>query len=107
MRRPSLIRRLCERHKLLDVPSDGRRIHRTAVPRLGGLALYISCLSALSLLPFVDNLLTQTLSGLKPEFLTLFIPATLVLLLGGYDDLRGTNAIVKFVGLGLIATGQC
>jgi UDP-GlcNAc:undecaprenyl-phosphate GlcNAc-1-phosphate transferase len=55
-------------------------------------------------LPFVDNLLTQTLSGFKSEFFTLFIPATLVLLLGAYDDLRGTNATVKFVGLGLIAT---
>ena len=98
-----LIRRLCQRYKLLDIPLDGRRIHRKAVPRLGGLALYISCLTALSLLPFVDNLLTQTLSGLKPEFLTLFIPATLVLLLGGYDDLKGTNAVVKFAGLGLIA----
>jgi UDP-GlcNAc:undecaprenyl-phosphate/decaprenyl-phosphate GlcNAc-1-phosphate transferase len=99
-----LIRRFCQRYKLLDVPRDGRRIHRTAIPRLGGLALYISCLSALSMLPFVDNLLTQTLSGMKNEFLTLFIPATLVLLLGGYDDLRGTSAVVKFVGLGLIAT---
>ncbi len=99
-----LIRRFCQRYKLLDVPLDGRRIHRTAIPRLGGFALYLSCLAALSLLPFVDNLLTQTLSGLKPEFLTLFIPATLVLLLGGYDDLRGANATVKFVGLGLIAT---
>ena len=99
-----LIRRLCERYKLLDVPSDGRRIHRKAVPRLGGVALYISCLAALSLLPFVDNLLTQTLSGFKSEFLTLFVPATLVLLLGAYDDLRGANAVVKFVGLGLIAT---
>ena len=34
----------------------------------------------------------------------MLIPATLVLLLGAYDDLRGTNAVVKFVGLGLIAT---
>lgn len=99
-----LIRRLCQRYKLLDVPADARRIHRMAVPRLGGLALYFSCLVALSLLPFVDNLLTQKLSGMKAEFLTLFIPATLVLLLGGYDDLRGTNAVEKFVGLGLIAT---
>ena len=99
-----LIRRLCERYKLLDVPLDGRRIHRKAVPRLGGLALYLSCLAALSLLPFVDNLLTQNLSGLKTEFLTLAIPATLVLLLGAYDDLRGTNAVVKFAGLGIIAT---
>ena len=56
------------------------------------------------MLPFVDNLLTQTLSSLKPEFLTLFVPATLVLILGGYDDLRGANAVVKFLGLGLIAT---
>lgn len=99
-----LIRRLCERYKLLDVPLDGRRIHRKAVPRLGGVALFISCLAALSMLPFVDNLLTQTLSNFKPEFFTLFVPATLVLLLGAYDDLRGANAVVKFVGLGAIAT---
>ena len=99
-----VIRRLCERYKLLDVPLDGRRIHRRAVPRLGGVALYVSCLAALSMLPFVDNLLTQTLSGFKSEFFTLLIPATLVLLLGAYDDLRGTNATVKFLGLGLIAT---
>jgi UDP-GlcNAc:undecaprenyl-phosphate GlcNAc-1-phosphate transferase len=99
-----LIRRLCERLELLDVPGDGRRIHRTAIPRLGGVALFLSCVSALSLLPFVDNLLTETLAGLKSEFLMLAIPATLVLLVGIYDDLRGTNAAVKFVALGLIAT---
>ena len=56
------------------------------------------------MLPFVDNLLTQTLSSFKSEFLTLLIPATLVLLVGAYDDLRGTNATVKFLALGLIAT---
>ena len=78
-------------------------MHSTATPRLGGLALYISCLAALSLLPFLDNLLTQTLRGLQSEFLTIFIPATLVLLLGAYDDLRGTNAIFKFAGLGIIS----
>jgi UDP-GlcNAc:undecaprenyl-phosphate GlcNAc-1-phosphate transferase len=99
-----LIRRLCQRWNLLDVPLGGRRIHRIPVPRLGGIAIFISCLSALSLLAFWDNLLTQTLGGMKSEILTLLIPATLVLLLGAYDDLRGANAVVKFVGLGLIAT---
>ena len=99
-----LIRRLCQRFKLLDIPTDGRRVHRKAVPRLGGVAIYFSCLTALSLLPFVDNLLTQKLDTLRAEFLTIFIPATLVLLLGVYDDLRGTNAVVKFLGLGTIAT---
>ena len=99
-----LVRRLCQRWKLLDVPLDGRRIHRTAVPRLGGIAIFISCLSTLALLAFWHNLLTQTLSGMKSEILTLLIPATLVLLFGAYDDLRGANAVVKFVGLGSIAT---
>lgn len=79
-------------------------MHRTAIPRLGGLALYVSCLTALSLLPFLDNLLTQKLRTLDADVLTIFIPATLVLILGVYDDLRGTNAVFKFTGLAIIAT---
>jgi UDP-GlcNAc:undecaprenyl-phosphate/decaprenyl-phosphate GlcNAc-1-phosphate transferase len=79
-------------------------VHRTAIPRLGGLALYFSCLTALSLLPFLDNLLTKTLRTLDGEFQTIFIPATLVLILGVYDDVRGTNATFKFTGLAIIAT---
>ena len=56
-----IVRRLCERFDLLDVPTDDRRLHLTAVPRLGGVAIFLSCLIALSTLPFVDNLLTQYL----------------------------------------------
>jgi UDP-GlcNAc:undecaprenyl-phosphate GlcNAc-1-phosphate transferase len=99
-----LIRRLCERWKLLDVPLDGRRMHKKGVPRLGGVGIYLACVIALSTLPLVDNLLTQTLRGFIPEIFIAFIPATLVFLFGVYDDLRGTNATVKFVALGLIAT---
>jgi UDP-GlcNAc:undecaprenyl-phosphate/decaprenyl-phosphate GlcNAc-1-phosphate transferase len=98
-----LIRRLCERLRLLDVPLAGRKTHHRAVPRLGGVALYLSCLIALSTLPLVDNLLTQTLRQYTSQILVALIPATLVLLLGIYDDLRGTNARVKFAALGLIA----
>lgn len=99
-----LIRRFCERFKLLDVPTDGRRVHRKGTPRLGGVALYLSCAIALSLLPFLDNLLTQSLGDKRPEMFVAFLPATLVLLLGIYDDLRGTNAVLKFFTLGLIAS---
>jgi UDP-GlcNAc:undecaprenyl-phosphate GlcNAc-1-phosphate transferase len=98
-----LIRRLCERFKLLDVPRDGRRVHTNAIPRLGGLAIYVSLLLALSTLPMVSNALTQSLRDYTPQFFVALVPATLVLLLGVYDDLRGTNATVKFLGLGLIA----
>ena len=99
-----VIRRLCERFRLLDVPTDGRRVHVKAIPRLGGVAIYLSIAIALSVLPLVSNLLTQTLAQYKDQMLVAAIPATLVLLLGIYDDLRGTNAAVKFVSLGLIST---
>jgi UDP-GlcNAc:undecaprenyl-phosphate/decaprenyl-phosphate GlcNAc-1-phosphate transferase len=99
-----LVRRLCVRFNLLDVPLDGRRVHKSAIPRLGGVAIFASALIALSTLPLVSNLLTQSLRTRTPGLFIVLIPATLVLLLGVYDDLRGTNATVKFLGLGLIAT---
>jgi len=99
-----VIRRLCERFKLLDVPADGRRVHKSAVPRLGGVAIYLSLLLALSSLLFVSNVLTESLKFYTPVLLKVLVPTSLVLLLGIYDDLRGTNAVVKFVGLGLIAS---
>lgn len=98
-----LIRRLCEKFKLLDLPLAGKKTHSRAVPRMGGVALYLACLIALSSLPLVDNLLTQALRQQAPQILVALIPATLVLFLGIYDDLRGTNASLKFAALGLIA----
>jgi UDP-GlcNAc:undecaprenyl-phosphate GlcNAc-1-phosphate transferase len=99
-----LIRRLCQRFKLLDVPVDGRRVHKSAIPRLGGIAIFISFILALSAMPLVSNLVTESFRAYKNEVFIILIPATLVLLLGIYDDLRGTNATVKFLGLGLIAS---
>lgn len=99
-----LIRRLCQRFKLLDVPADQRRVHSKAIPRLGGVGVFIAVLLALSTLPFVDNLLTASLRNHVSDLLIILIPATLVLGLGVYDDLRGANATAKFIALGLIAT---
>src|SRR6266550_4720437 len=93
-----LLRRFCERHGLLDASLDQRRIHQRAVPRLGGVAIFISIVIALCSLALVHNLLTQTLrTELKP-ILSVLICGLLVLLIGAYDDLRGANATVKSSG---------
>ena len=97
-----LLRRFCERHALLDASLDQRRIHQRAVPRLGGVAIFISIVVALGSLALVNNLLTQTLrADLKP-ILSVIICGLLVLLIGAYDDLRGANATVKFLSLGCV-----
>ncbi len=98
-----VVRRLCQRYQLLDIPTDGRRVHKYGIPRLGGVAIYASLMLALATLPLFSNLLTLSLSTHVPELLIALVPATLVLLLGIYDDLRGTNAVVKFLCLGLVA----
>lgn len=97
-----LLRRFCERHRLLDASRDQRRIHQKAVPRLGGVAIFVSIVVALCSLALVNNLLTQTLrTDLKP-ILSVMICGLLVLLIGAYDDLRGANATVKFLSLGCV-----
>ncbi len=98
-----LIRRLCERFQVLDVPADSRRIHQRATPRLGGIAIFLSVMLALSSIPLVSNLLTQSLQTYTSTIFMILVPSTLVFLLGVYDDVRGTNAVVKFIGLGMIA----
>jgi UDP-GlcNAc:undecaprenyl-phosphate GlcNAc-1-phosphate transferase len=96
------LRRLCERYRLVDEPRDQRRVHEKAVPRLGGVAIFLSMLIALSVLAMVDNLLTQTLRPELREILVFLGCGSLVLLLGIYDDLRGANAAVKFSGLAAV-----
>jgi len=98
-----LVRRFCERFNLLDFPRDLRRLHNQAIPRLGGLALYLSVALAFSLMPIVNSLFSQQLQPPPTDVFLLIMPATLVLIVGIYDDLRGTNAAVKFVALGLIS----
>jgi UDP-GlcNAc:undecaprenyl-phosphate GlcNAc-1-phosphate transferase len=96
-----LLRRFCERYRLLDEPVDDRRLHVRPMPRLGGIAIFIAVILALSGLMLLDNMLTQALAPVRGKFFTMLVPATLVLLLGVYDDLRGANAVVKFIGLAL------
>ena len=94
-----LLRRLCDRYGLISEPQFDHHIHRKAVPRLGGVAIFLSVLIALSALLLRANLLTQALSADRKQIAVFLTCGLLVLMLGVYDDLRGANATVKFVGL--------
>jgi UDP-GlcNAc:undecaprenyl-phosphate GlcNAc-1-phosphate transferase len=91
------VRRVCERFGLLDEPRDDRRVHRKSVPRLGGVAIFLATLIALSALLFINNSLTYSLRAVRWRFIAILVPATLVFLFGIYDDLRGSKAPLKFL----------
>ncbi|RJQ29373.1 MAG: undecaprenyl/decaprenyl-phosphate alpha-N-acetylglucosaminyl 1-phosphate transferase [Peptococcaceae bacterium] len=81
-----LVRRWAFKHGILDRP-NWRKVHRRAVPRLGGLAIYISFTAAV--------LLTQELTT---PIIGLLIGGSLITLVGIVDDIRGMPARVKLVG---------
>jgi len=75
----------------VDIPNQ-RKVHRGAMPRLGGLVIYLS---------FVPVALVTT--GFKLEVIGLACGATLVLLLGIVDDTRGVSPRLKLAGQTLAA----
>lgn len=91
-----LVRHLAIRWGILDRPDRPQKIHEHPTPRPGGLAIYAAFLLALAGLLFVENRVALHFRAQLSEVAKVLVPSTLILLLGLYDDLRGTNARIKF-----------
>lgn len=58
-----LMIRLAKYLGAIDVPKDGRRVHKVPTPRLGGLAIFLGFLSALLYMFEVDSKMVGVLTG--------------------------------------------
>ncbi len=95
-----LVRRVCERFGWFDEPKDFRRVHRAAIPRLGGVVIFLSLATALIAIfiagiVFVDNQVTQALMAERSSLLVALVPAVLVFALGVLDDLLELPPLLK------------
>lgn len=93
----------------MDVP-NARKIHKSPMPRLGGLAVFGGFCSPWAALYLLDNRVTATFQNYEKLFASLLLGSFAMLLLGVYDDIRGADARKKFaiqivVSLGLYAAG--
>jgi UDP-GlcNAc:undecaprenyl-phosphate/decaprenyl-phosphate GlcNAc-1-phosphate transferase len=96
-----IVRRGAERVGLVDRP-DERKVHLVATPRLGGLAIIFGFGFPLLLLaahPQATELVTRNLTYL----FAVLASGSLIVGLGVYDDLVGTNAPKKFAVQGTAA----
>jgi UDP-GlcNAc:undecaprenyl-phosphate GlcNAc-1-phosphate transferase len=86
-------------------PTQERHLHSTPLPRLGGVAVYLSfaCCMAVAAIWAIRHPGLQSRFFLRTMW-TILGPATLVFLLGVYDDLRGVGPYVKFSVQGIAAT---
>ncbi len=70
----------------VDVPKDGRRMHKEPIPRLGGLAIFFGFM--FSILLFLD---------INAQFRSILLGAAIIVVLGVVDDITPLPAKLKFV----------
>ena len=76
-------------------PEAGRHVHSESVPRLGGVAIFLSFIIVTALLVAI-SLFFRLSTGLSTNILYVLFPGTLIFLLGLYDDFRPVNPYIKF-----------
>ena len=85
--------KLAPRIGAVDIP-DTRRIHREAVPRLGGLAIFLALALALAFAGLINQKIAADL--LTAKSIATFVGLGIMLVLGMYDDLFGASWMLKF-----------
>jgi UDP-GlcNAc:undecaprenyl-phosphate GlcNAc-1-phosphate transferase len=78
-----------------SAPTEQRHVHRNAIPRFGGVAVYIALLGTMATLFFYIALRRGVAP--EPKLFALFVPASIVFLLGLFDDARSLSARTKFL----------
>lgn len=80
------VEKLAHRVGAIDVPKDDRRVHKTPIPRLGGLAIYLAFVATLVI--FV---------GLDQKTMGIILGGTMIVAVGIADDIRGVSPKIKLL----------
>lgn len=92
-----LINKFCRDRKLYDIP-DNRKVHKNAIPRLGGISFLPSMLLAFMLVVLVyQNITGEESMTFSMWSVTFFISLLLIYLVGFLDDIIGISANMKFI----------
>ena len=99
------VRDFATSHGWVAVPTQERHLHSSPLPRLGGVAIFLSfsCCMGMAALWALYSPRMHAAFSLK-TLLTILGPASLVFLLGVYDDIHGVGPYFKFSVQGIAAT---
>jgi UDP-GlcNAc:undecaprenyl-phosphate/decaprenyl-phosphate GlcNAc-1-phosphate transferase len=85
-------------------PIQDRDLHETALPRLGGVPIFLSFMVTVGLVLLASLHFPALAAGLSLRtLLTVLVPATLIFLLGLYDDIHSLGPYTKFAVQGVAA----
>jgi UDP-GlcNAc:undecaprenyl-phosphate GlcNAc-1-phosphate transferase len=98
-----IVARVARRFRVVDVPDNGRHLHRQPVPLLGGIALYLGFWAVAGFFLFVYPVLGFDI--LRDRLLAAFLGSTLLLILGILDDVLKLRPVTRLVGTSLAVLG--
>ncbi|PKN00015.1 MAG: hypothetical protein CVU78_03290 [Elusimicrobia bacterium HGW-Elusimicrobia-2] len=87
-----LCMRLAKRFNVMDMPNTAVKTHLSAVPYLGGVAIFAGIILSLTAIRFISNFPTGTLYTLRG----IFLGAGIIFLLGLSDDIAPLDYKLKF-----------
>jgi len=105
-----MVRDVATRRGWVSPPRDGRHVHQSPLPRLGGVAIFLAFSVSLALWLGLSLIFPRLIEGLAPNtLLRIYVPACLIFCLGIYDDLKGAGPYLKFsvqaVAAGMLFAG--
>jgi UDP-GlcNAc:undecaprenyl-phosphate GlcNAc-1-phosphate transferase len=101
-----LVIRLADWTGAIDRPGV-RTVHERPIPRIGGVAIFLSAMSMIVAVAFLNNSVGDAFRAVGMRWIWLLGSAALIFAIGLIDDLRGLPARVKFFVELLTAAGLC
>ena len=86
----------CKKKKLYDLPSE-RKVHKNAIPRLGGISFFPSMMTAFVVMLLYFSFSNRSNLDVSIWSASYIIGLTIIYFTGIVDDLIGLNATTKFV----------
>jgi UDP-GlcNAc:undecaprenyl-phosphate GlcNAc-1-phosphate transferase len=74
--------------RIYDSPT-ARKVHTGQIPRIGGVAIFLSSTLLVMTVLFLDNAIGDIFRGIQTQIIALLCAATFIFLVGFVDDVRG------------------
>ncbi|HEC02790.1 MAG TPA: undecaprenyl/decaprenyl-phosphate alpha-N-acetylglucosaminyl 1-phosphate transferase, partial [Phycisphaerales bacterium] len=101
-----IVIRIAKRLNILDAP-DVRKVHSKPIPRIGGVAIFVSMMALTLPVLFLQNPIGDSFRLVQSKIVALLVAAGFVFIVGLVDDIRGLPVRAKFLAQLVAALVVC